>query len=120
MELKVTVNQSEPKVVKILTEKVDLMKISLMEELGQLTETLHSNWSSVHVYTAVSLPQVIAVLATQLSQYSGDRTGQVDWASLALGSAIITNTTHSAPGQGLSLQLSSSPALILQLQAGSP
>ena len=96
------------------------MKISLMEELVKLTETLHSIWSSVHVSTAVSLHQVIAVLATQLPQYSGDRTGQVDWASLALGSAIITNTTHSAPGQGLSLQLSSSPALILQLQAGSP
>ena len=67
------------------------MKISLIEELA---ETLHSIWSSVHVSTAVSLHQVIAVLATQLPQYSGDRTGQVDWASLALGSAIITTTTH--------------------------
>ena len=53
MELKVTVNQSEPKVVKILTEKVDLMKISLVK----LTEILHSNWSSVHVSMAApSLP----------------------------------------------------------------
>ena len=98
------------------------MKISLIEELA---ETLHSIWSSVHVSTVVSLHQVIAVLATQLPQYSGDRTGQVDWASLALGSAIITTTTHPAPGQGLSLlgfllwQLFSSPALILQHQAGS-
>ena len=54
------------------------MKISLIEEQVKLTETLHSNWSSVHVSTAVSLPQVIAVLATQLSQFSGDRTGH--WA----------------------------------------
>ena len=54
MELKVTVNQSEPKVVKILIEKVDLMKISLVK----LTEILHSSWSSVHVSTAVSQPQV--------------------------------------------------------------
>ena len=64
------------------------------------------------------------LLATQLSQYS--------WAGgvgQALGGAIISTpntTTHPAPGQDLSLlgfllwQLFSSPALILQHQAGSP
>merc|ERR1719318_1699490 len=125
MELKVTVNQSEPKLDKTLSEKVELMKINMMEELVQLTETLHSNWSRVHVSTAVSLPQVSALLTTQLSQYSADRTGQVDWASLALGGTILSTpntTTHPAPGHGLSLlgfplwQLSSSPTLILQQQ----
>lgn len=127
MELKVTVNQTEPKLSKTLTEKVGMMKINLMEELVQLTETLHSNWSRIHVDTTVSLPQVSALLDTQLSQYSADRTGQVDWASLALGGIIISTpntTTHPAPGQGLSLlgfplwQLSSSPTLILQQQSG--
>jgi len=127
MELKETVNQTEPKLDKTLTVKVDMMKINLMEELVQLTETLHSNWSRVHIDTTVSLPQVSALLDTQLSQYSADRTGQVDWASLALGGVVISTpntTTHPAPGQGLSLlgfplwQLSSSPTLILQQQSG--
>ena len=129
MELKVRVNQSEPKIDKTLTNKVDLMKINLMEDLLQQTETLPSNWSSVYVSTAVFLSQVSSPLATQLSQYSADCTGQVDWASLALGVAIIStpNTTaHPTPGQGLSLlgfplwQLSSSPELVLQEQSGSP
>jgi hypothetical protein len=33
-----------------------MMKINLMEELVQLTETLHSNWFRIHVDTSVSLP----------------------------------------------------------------
>ena len=72
MELKV----SEPK-LDTSFEKVDKMKINL-EELVQLTKTLHSNWPMVHVSTAVSLPHVSAsftalpvLLLTVLARLTG-------------------------------------------------
>eukprot|EP00092_Neocalanus_flemingeri_P019299 GFUD01020905.1.p1 GENE.GFUD01020905.1~~GFUD01020905.1.p1 ORF type:complete len:526 (-),score=203.16 GFUD01020905.1:211-1728(-) len=124
----IQVNQTEPKLVNTLTNQVVSMKQSMEEELMQLTKSLLSDWSKSQANNSVSLPQVSAMLESHLSLFSADRTGQVDWASLAVGGSIISTphtTTHPTPGQVLSLlgipiwQHSTSPRQILQPHAGS-
>eukprot|EP00092_Neocalanus_flemingeri_P024954 GFUD01027064.1.p1 GENE.GFUD01027064.1~~GFUD01027064.1.p1 ORF type:complete len:297 (+),score=110.51 GFUD01027064.1:69-893(+) len=124
----IQVNQTEPKLVNTLTSQVVSMKQSMEEELMQLTKSLLSDWSKSQANNSVSLPQVSAMLESHLSLFSADRTGQVDWASLAVGGSIISTphtTTHPTPGQVLSLlgipiwQHSTSPRQILQPHAGS-
>eukprot|EP00092_Neocalanus_flemingeri_P039670 GFUD01043202.1.p1 GENE.GFUD01043202.1~~GFUD01043202.1.p1 ORF type:complete len:675 (+),score=266.97 GFUD01043202.1:78-2102(+) len=127
-EVMAKVNQTEPKISSMLTEKLGSVKQNLEEELLQLTKTLHSDWSKSQSSNSVSLPQVSALLESHLSLFSADRTGQVDWASLAVGGSIISTphtTTHPTPGQVLSLlgipiwQHSTSPRQIIQPHAGS-
>eukprot|EP00092_Neocalanus_flemingeri_P089608 GFUD01113386.1.p1 GENE.GFUD01113386.1~~GFUD01113386.1.p1 ORF type:complete len:514 (-),score=197.75 GFUD01113386.1:200-1705(-) len=127
-EVMIQVNQTEPKLVNTLTSQAVSMKQSMEEELMQLTKSLLSDWSKSQANNSVSLPQVSAMLESHLSLFSADRTGQVDWASLAVGGSIISTphtTTHPTPGQVLSLlgipiwQHSTSPRQILQPHAGS-
>jgi len=126
-DLEVALNQTEEKLGNYVREEVGEVKIDLKDEFTQHTESLLSSWSEFHSDSFVSLPQVSAILESQLSVFSADRTGLVDWASLSLGGSIVSTpytTTHPMAGQELTVfgwpvwQVSSSPSQILQPVAG--
>jgi len=106
-----------------VSSEVAIMKTDLKKELAELTESLHISWSEKHSETSVSLPEVSNILHSELSLYSSDRTGMVDWASLSLGGSILSTphtTTHPMAGQVLTVMgfpvwhISSSPSQILR------
>jgi len=106
-----------------VSSEVASMKTDLKEELAGLTESLHISWSEKYLETSVSLPEVSDILHSELSLYSSDRTGLVDWASLSLGGSILSTphtTTHPTTGQVLTIlgipvwHISSSPSQILR------
>jgi len=126
VELGVKVNRTDDSLVTALSQILE-MKTDLRVELTEQTEALHKAWAENQLETSVSLPEVSSMLDSQLSLYSSDRTGLIDWASLSLGATIEStpNTTnHPVTGQVLTIMgfpvwhISSSPSQILRPVAG--
>jgi len=124
--LEVKLHENLATVEKYTAAVVDT-KADLKDEVVELTKSLLVSWSQNLTDSSVSLPQVSSLLESQLSVFSSDRTGQVDWASQALGGSIVSTpltTTHPTPAQVFTIlgvpvwSVSSSPSLLLRPVAG--
>jgi len=122
VELGVKVNLTDVSLDTAMSQML-VMKADLKVELTEQTESLHMAWMENQLETSVSLPEVSAMLDSQLSLYYSDRTGLVDWASLSLGATIDStpNTSnHPLTGQVFTIMglpvwyISLSPSQILR------
>jgi len=122
LELGVKVNRTDVSLATAISQIAE-MKTDLRVELTEHSESLHMVWAENQLESSVSLADVSAMLGSQLSLYSSDRTGLIDWASLSLGTTIYStpNTSnHPVMGQVFTIMgfpvwhISSSPSQILR------
>jgi len=99
-------------------------RISVLKKdmIGAIDE-LQSNMSNVHASLSLAKQQVSSMLQLELSNFSADQTGLVDWFSQALGASVLSTpntSTYPFPSEELKIfgfsiwKINSSPNQILQ------
>jgi len=93
------------------------------KEMFVVIDELQSNMSNVHSSLSRSKQQLSSMLQLELSNFSADQTGLVDWFSLALGASVLSTpntSTYPFPSEELKIfgfsiwKVYSSPNQILQ------
>jgi len=100
------VNSTEIIIESQLPNLVESRISVLKKEMSDVIDELQSNMSNVHASLSVAKKQVSSMLQMELSNFSADQTGLVDWFSLALGASVLSTpntTTFPFPSEELKI-----------------